>query len=477
MSALIDEIRTITGSCVEDPAALRATSRDSWLQTLWWTPEEESLHRPLAIARPVNEEQVCRLLSWAHQNGMVMLPRGGGTGSLGAAVPEAGWIILDTSLLRAFAIGQDDRGPFVKAGAGWAGGALEAQLNASGLSLCHFPDSMAASTVGGWIATRSFGQLSMRYGGIEQQALSVRAVYPGGEALAEEPSLHLGTEGTISVLTEATLRCRKTPGSWDGAGVRCSSLSEALGIVRRTSELLAAPTALMIQGPMDAWASGLRTGFQGSFSAAREALSALALRSPILLDLAQKRLDKDWILFLLFEDVPEGTAGTVLPRLGVQAERACPELARRFGRRSMRWDPGAPRRSVDRRCFADVLDVWSPFERLPALESSLRSALAPYAFVTSFISHFDPRGACLQMTFAGSGGTTAESQGRYEAAWRAGHDACVRFGVRAAHHRGIGLARLPWIRSCVDPAWHEALRQRKAVRDPNGILNPKKLML
>ncbi|HAH07091.1 MAG TPA: hypothetical protein DCM05_11330 [Elusimicrobia bacterium] len=477
MSILTDEIQRITGACTEDPAALRACARDRWLQTLWWTAEEEGLHTPVAIARPESEEQVSRLLSWAHQTGTVLLPRGGGTGTLGAAVPDAGWVVLDTSRLRAFAVGQDDHGPVVRAGAGWVGAELEARLNASGLSLCHFPDSMAASTVGGWIATRSFGQLSMRYGGIERQALSVRAVYPGGEARAEEPSLHLGTEGTISVVTEASLRCRKAPEGWDGVGVRCSSMSEALGIVRKTPELLAPPSALMVQGPSDLYAAGLHSGFPGRFSGVREALAAFALRNQGLLELARKGLDKDWILYLLFEDVPEGTAGTVLPRLGVPQERACPKLAHLLGRRSLYWDPGVQARTVERRCFADVLDVWSPFERLPALESAIRSALANIAFTTSFIGHFDERGACLQVTLAGSGRTLAETQGLYESAWRAAHEACVRFGVRAAHHRGVGLARLPWVRSCVDPAWHETLRRRKAACDPNGILNPNKLML
>ncbi|MBI5242361.1 MAG: FAD-binding oxidoreductase [Elusimicrobia bacterium] len=474
---LAADIKWMLGSCLDQPSDLRERSRDCWLPSVWWTPEEEKFHLPAAAAQPKDDLQLSTLLAWAQENGVVLVPRGGGTGTLGAAVPEAGTVVIDTTRMRSFKLGQDEKGPFVRAGAGWTGAALEAKLNESGLSLCHFPDSMAASTVGGWISTRSFGQLSMRYGGIEQQVLSVVAVYPGGRVMEEEASVHLGAEGTLAVMSEAALRCRKTPGSWDGLGIRFPSLEDALGAARRAFDLLAPPSALMLQGPMDVYAAGLRVGYPGEFGFIKELVSACVLRIPLLLELFKRHVRNEWVLILIFENAPEGSAWNVLARLGVSPESASRELAAAWGESCFQWNPVSLRRAAELFCFLDVFDAWAPWDRLSGLERTLREAVSPYAFTTSFLKHFDKDGACLQMSFAGARRKRIECVGAYEAAWRAGHEACLRFGARASHHRGIGLARQPWIKACTDARWHAALRERKASADPFNILNPRKMGL
>jgi len=477
MNPIASDIKWMLGACLDKEADLRARARDCWLPSLWWTKDEENMHLPAAAAQPKDDLQLSTLLAWAQENGVRLVPRGGGSGTLGAALPEAGSVVVDTCRLKSFALGEDDKGPFVKAGAGWIGRELEAKLNEAGLSLCHFPDSMALSTVGGWISTRAFGQLSMRYGGIESQVLSVQAVYPGGRVMLEDPSLHLGAEGTVAILSEAALRCRKTPAGWDAAGLRLPSLSAALEVARRTFDLLAPPSALMLQGPMDAYAAGLRLGYPGEAGFLKELAGAMILRAPGLLKAFKRLAAKEWVLLIVYENAPEGTVSALLPRLGIPSERASRELAARWAQGCFQAEKKTIPMAADIFCFADVFDVWAPWDSLAPLERALSEAVSPFAFTTSFFKHFDEKGACLLMTFAGAHKTKAASMSLYESAWRAGHEACIRFGARASHHRGIGLARLPWIKACVDPRWHEALRQRKAECDPHNIMNPRKMGL
>lgn len=478
MRSLDKDLRDLLGasSVLAGNADLRARVRDSWPQSFWWTEEESANRMPAAIALPEREEQVSRLLEYAHQNGVVLVPRGGGSGVLGGASSLLNCVVLDTSRLKGpFELGADAGGAFVRAGAGMLGGELEARLNASGRSLMNFPASMAVSSVGGWIATRAFGQLSTRHGGIEQQALAVRAVYPGGEVRAESPARHLGSEGTLAVLTEVTLRVRPLPKGRDGLGLDFGSAQAGLDCAREALSQLAVPSVMRLYSPTDALASGLRGG--GGSGAVGGLLRSAALKGFRWLGPLGGLLAKSWLLVLLYEDVPQGSAQMIVSRLGAKPSSSSPAPAARWWEKRYQWDQDKLRRTFESGAFADTLDLWAPWASLTALEAGIREAMSPFSLVLTHFSHFDERGACLYVTFAGSGSTPPETHGLHESAWRAGMDACVRLGGRTNHHHGVGLAKLPWLKTSVDPAWHESLRGAKASSDPNGILNPGKLCL
>ena len=105
--------------------------------------------------------------------------------------------------------------------AGVLGPELERQLNERGWTLGHFPDSFTHSTLGGWIATRSSGMQSDRYGDIAELTRAVRVVTPSGTlvtrpvpATSTGPSVRemvLGSEGRLGVITEATVHVRRLP--------------------------------------------------------------------------------------------------------------------------------------------------------------------------------------------------------------------------------------------------------------------------
>src|SRR5205823_9560740 len=103
---------------------------------------------------------------------------------------------------------------------GMIGQRLEELLGAAGATLGHFPSSIYCSSVGGWLAARSAGQLSSRYGKIEDMVLSVEAVDGTGAVLRtlDGPSagpdltqILVGCEGTLAVITSARLRIWPKP--------------------------------------------------------------------------------------------------------------------------------------------------------------------------------------------------------------------------------------------------------------------------
>src|SRR6185369_232077 len=102
---------------------------------------------------------------------------------------------------------------------------LEQQLAAQGWTLGHFPDSFSHSTLGGWIATRSSGMQSDKYGDIAEITRAVRVVTPTG-VLATRPvpsqstgpsvrEMVLGSEGRLGIITEATVQVHRTPAKRD----------------------------------------------------------------------------------------------------------------------------------------------------------------------------------------------------------------------------------------------------------------------
>jgi alkyldihydroxyacetonephosphate synthase len=131
--------------------------------------------------------------------------------------------------------------------AGLRGDRLEGALARSGLTVGHYPQSIAVSTVGGWIAASSAGQASTGFGAIQDVLLGLVAVLPRGEILRCRPvprsaagpdlrRLIVGSEGTVAVVTEATLACRPRPVGWEWLGFSFPSfpaLAEGLREVMR----------------------------------------------------------------------------------------------------------------------------------------------------------------------------------------------------------------------------------------------------
>jgi len=178
---------------------------------------------PDGVAHPQSTADVETLLKLASEYDLIVIPFGGGTSVAGHINPQEGSRpVLTIAMSRMDQlIDLDIESQIATFGAGTQGPAVEAQLNAHGYRLGHYPQSWELSTLGGWIAARSSGQQSLGYGRIEQMFAGGTLVTPLGvlniadiPASAAGPDLRemmMGTEGRAGIFTEVKMRVQSQP--------------------------------------------------------------------------------------------------------------------------------------------------------------------------------------------------------------------------------------------------------------------------
>ncbi|MGI5923239.1 MAG: FAD-binding oxidoreductase [Lentisphaeria bacterium] len=192
----------------------------------YWVPEvwhDRGLKPqvPTFIVHPGTTEEVAEILKIANTHKIPVTPWGGGSGSQGGALPMYGGICLDTKRLNKV-LEIDPVSLTVTAEAGIIMQHLEWEVQKAGFSTMHFPASGNCATLGGFIAHRGTGVLSTRYGKIEDMIMSMEVVTPTGEIIntlpvprhASGPDLaqvFLGSEGTLGVVTKATMKIHPIP--------------------------------------------------------------------------------------------------------------------------------------------------------------------------------------------------------------------------------------------------------------------------
>tara|TARA_B110000902_G_C14294893_1_gene582931 strand:+ start:3240 stop:4844 length:1605 start_codon:yes stop_codon:yes gene_type:complete len=232
---------------------------------------------PDGVALPETSLQVKELLQYAKQHNVTVIPYGGGTSVVGHINPQAGdqpVLTIDMGKMDQL-IDLDPQSQIATFGAGAPGPKVEQQLKAQGYTLGHYPQSWELSTVGGWIASRSSGQQSLRYGRIEQmfaggtvETLAGTLNIPTIPASSAGPSVSemiLGSEGRMGIITEAKVRVKPLPEhesfhvvffpSWDN-GLSCVQQLAQQGIqlsMLRLSNALETTSLLIMGGhPLEA---------------------------------------------------------------------------------------------------------------------------------------------------------------------------------------------------------------------------------
>src|SRR5205807_9287211 len=198
-----------------------------------------------AVARPRSAAEVCAVLRICDEARVPVTPVAGRSGVCGASVPAFGGVALDLCGLAGL-LEVDGDSLLVDVAPGTFGDVLEAELRAGhGVTLGHWPQSMALSTVGGWLACRSAGQYSTRYGKIEDMVVGLEVVLADGRVVRTGGSgpraavgpdltqLFVGSEGTLGVITEARLRVHPTAPVERRAAYGFASFAEGLDACQR----------------------------------------------------------------------------------------------------------------------------------------------------------------------------------------------------------------------------------------------------
>jgi len=173
----------------------------------------------LCVVRAKNTQQVSDVLKFLNENKIMVTPRTGGSSVTMGIEPVAGAVILDGSEMNEI-IEVNVTDMQVTARCGTPLQYLETQLNKMGYTTGHSPQSLPLAQMGGLVATRSIGQFSTLYGGIEDLLVGLEAVLPSGEILRiknvprrsvgpDLRALFLGSEGTLGFITEVTVKIFK----------------------------------------------------------------------------------------------------------------------------------------------------------------------------------------------------------------------------------------------------------------------------
>lgn len=408
---------------------------------------------PVAVVTPTSRDDVSVALRACARLGLSVVPYGGGTSVTGGvAGPSDPHVTLSLRGLRSLR-DVDPVSSVVVADAGMLGPALEAALAAHGLTLGHFPQSFERSTVGGWAATRSAGQLSTGVGDIDDLVVGLRAVAPRGEIVlpamppsAEGPDLLqllVGSEGRYGVITDVALRVRPAPERIAGLAWLFPSFEDGAFAVR----------SLMQDGPAPALVR---------LSDAAETRMLARVDGALLLVAASGRA----------RDV-EATLALVSSGIGTRAKALGAAPYERW--HATRYDAPYLRDALlERDVLADSLETATTWASLAAVRAAVGDALAraldpqERALVLCHLSHAYPVGASLYFTFVAPGGDDAVE--RWWAAKRAALDAMVANGATVSHHHGIGRDHREWQARRLGGTGMRAIDAVAAALDPDRVL-------
>lgn len=201
------------------------------------------------VIYPSRESEVFKILEYCSKNNITVIPYGGGSSVVGGLEVVKGKgqksaLSLDTTRMNSF-LSLDEESHLATFQAGIYGPKLEESLNDKGFTLGHFPQSFEYSTLGGWIAARSAGQQSNRYGKIEEILTSLKLITPTGtvETLREPASstgpelnrIFAGSEGLFGIITEATIKVHRLPETRKYFGIVFPSFSIGVDFIREVN--------------------------------------------------------------------------------------------------------------------------------------------------------------------------------------------------------------------------------------------------
>lgn len=199
---------------------------------------------PAVVVQPKNAEEISKILKLCNENNIPVIPYGGGSGVLaGAETTREDTVVIDIQKLNEI-FELNDENLTVTCGSGVYIKDLEAYVNERGFILGHYPQSMDLAKMGGLVATRSIGQFSTKYGGIEDLLLGIEAILPNGEIVkiktnprrAVGPDLKhllLGSEGFIGIITEVTVKVFPKPEARWMQAYRVETIRQGLEIIRK----------------------------------------------------------------------------------------------------------------------------------------------------------------------------------------------------------------------------------------------------
>jgi alkyldihydroxyacetonephosphate synthase len=441
-----------------DATTLDERRHDYWVLSHLDDLQGRGAPRPRCVVRPHSVDDVVATVNACRDANVAIVPFGLGSGVCGGVVAHPRRIVLDlSSMNRIRRI--DPVNLLAEFDAGKRGSEAEDAVAARGLTIGHWPQSVAVSSVGGWVATRASGQFSTANGNIEDIVYSIEAVLPDGSVVhtgvapraSAGPDLRhllLGSEGTLAVITGVTFSLRRQPEAQDYSAFATASMDQGFEFQRELIQRGWQPPVMRQYDPIEA---------QRSFA-------------------EHARADHG-VLIMVHEGPTERVAAeldasdALARKLGLH-EIPCAATTHWLDHRNTvpHWLG-----FLEKRIVVDTVEVSAPWDRIGAIYTHVIEALrgvTDIVNVSAHSSHAYRSGLNLYFSFAVRPDDPAAMTERYRDCWQRILETTAAHGGGVAHHHGIGRVRARYLHHDLGAEGLAVLRRVKAALDPTGIMNP-----
>ena len=450
---------------------------------------------PDCVIYPESEDDICALVKAALDHDVVLIPFGGGSNIAGCLEnrESRSRMVVSLDLKRMDRVIEVDADSCVaRIQGGSLGPVMEKQLNEQGFTLGHFPDSFEFSTIGGWVATRSAGMQSDKYGKIEDMVLSLRMVTPSGVLVTrtvpkssngiDVNHICIGSEGILGVITEVSMQVHRLPERKEFYGYLFPDFESGVRAIRECVDAECMPCIARLNDPG-------KTALSFAFkSKSGETFFKNLLGKAVKKYLsAVKGFDMDKVCLMIM--AVEGDRRT-FRRLRSQVH----SIYKKNGAFKLGISPGRAFQkskydfpylrdfAMDRGVVCDVSEtstIWSNL--LPLYHSTIKSieeailATGVQPFAGCHISHCYHTGTSLYFTFACMENESGKID-QYLQIKKAAEDAFLRGGATLSHHHAVGYEHAPWVEEDISETGVLAVRAVKEGIDPMGVMNPGKIL-
>lgn len=441
---------------------------------------------PDGVAFPESDDDVREILRFAKEIEAIVIPYGGGTSVVGhLTVPKGEKPVITVDMGRMNKLlDLDKQGCLATFQAGVRGPDLEAALRAKGFTLGHYPQSFELSTLGGWVLTRSAGHFSMGYGRIERLFIGGEMetpvgtvkipAYPASAAGPDLRELVLGSEGRLGIVTKCTVKVTALPESEVFPAVFFPGREEGIAATRALAQAEIPLSMLRLSLPEETTITlSLKHGWQMDLLHRWLAWHGVEEEKTMLLYGATGTKKKvNWTLRRAKEIIKRYhgvNVGTAVGKHWYKDRFQLPYI------RNNLWDLGYA---------VDTLETAVPWNKATitrnAIEEGLRNALNAEnekVFVFSHLSHVYPHGTSIYVTYLFR---LAESPEETMSRWRvlktSACEAIVRTGATISHQHGVGIDHQPYLTVEKGTLGIETISSLCRTLDPQGIMNPGKLV-
>jgi len=417
--------------------------------------------RALAVARPESAEQAAELLAFAQAERIPVYPRGRGTSRVGGCVPTTPGIVVSMARMRAIEeISESDFVAVVQPGA--ATGELQRACRDKGLFYPPDPASAAFSSVGGNLATNAGGMLAVKYGVTRDYVLGLEVALPGGKIVRTGSRCHkdvagldftrlfVGSEGTLGVITRATLKLLPLPEAQASLLALFASETEALEAVGAVFRARLLPVALeFLPGEALAALAGL-----GPVPWPKDSAAALLLR----LDGGEAGVAAD--MDRLEKALAPHRPASLQKALAPQDEDALWELRRQVSQAAFTL---APNKLSE--------DIAVPRGQVGRAVADLREIGRSLGVLVMAFGHLGDGNLHVNVLYDAASPAQSDAAGK---AKQAALELALSLGGTISGEHGVGLTKLDWLPRQTGADLQALMRGVKAVFDPRNIMNPGK---